>query len=98
MGNHMKNLFFLFLLLQSGLLLAAEQTVLLSVPDMNCPVCPITVKKSLQKVVGVKSVTVSYENKTAAVSFDDQKTDIKSLLKAMENVGYPSTVLKNSLR
>jgi mercuric ion binding protein len=92
----MKNLVFLFLLTQSGILFAAEQSVILSVSSMNCPVCPITVKKSLQKVEGVKSVAVSYENKTAAVSFDDQKTDIKSLLTATENAGYPSTVLKNT--
>lgn len=96
MGNRMRTLVILCLLAQSGFLFAAEQSVILSVPGMNCPVCPITVKKSLQKVEGVKSVTVSYENKTATVSFDDQKAAIKSLLKATENVGYPATVLKNT--
>jgi periplasmic mercuric ion binding protein len=96
MGNKMKKIAFLLLLAQSGLLFAAEQSVILSISGMTCAVCPITVKKSLQKVEGVTSVTVSYENKTAAVSFDDQKTDIKSLLKATENVGYPATVLKNN--
>jgi periplasmic mercuric ion binding protein len=92
MGNSMKNVIFLFLFAQSGILFAAEQSVILSVPSMNCPVCPITVKKSLQKVEGVTAVNVSYENKSAAVSFDDQLTGIKSLLKATENVGYPSTL------
>jgi mercuric ion binding protein len=92
----MKFLIFLFLLAQSGLLSATEQSATLSVSGMNCPVCPITVKKSLQKVEGVKSVTVSYENKTATVSFDDLKTDITGLLTATENVGYPSTILKST--
>lgn len=92
MGNSMKNFVFLFLLSQSGLLFAAEQSVILSIPSMDCPVCPITIKKSLEKVAGVKSVDVSYENKTAAVSFDDHTLDVKSLLKATENVGYPSTL------
>lgn len=96
MGNKMKKLAFLLLLTQSGLLFAAEQTVILSVPGMNCPVCPITIKKSLQKVKGVKTVTVSYEKKTAAVVFDDQLAKVDSLLKATENVGYPATVLKNN--
>ncbi|MDP2903399.1 MAG: mercury resistance system periplasmic binding protein MerP [Methylovulum sp.] len=92
----MKNTLFLLLLAQSGLLFAAEQSVILSISGMTCAVCPVTVKKSLQKVEGVKSVTVSYESKTAAVSFDDQLTKVESLLKATENVGYPATVLKNT--
>ena len=93
MGNIMKNsLVFLFLLSISGVISAAKQAVILSVPGMNCPVCPITVKKSLQQVAGVKSVNVIYESKTAEISFDDKVTDIKSLLKATENVGYPSTL------
>lgn len=96
MGNNMKNTLFLLLLAQSGLLFAAEQSVILSISGMTCAVCPVTVKKSLQKVEGVKSVTVSYESKTAAVSFDDQLTKVESLLKATENVGYPATVLKNT--
>lgn len=95
MGNCMKKIIFLFLLIHSGFLFAAEQSVVLSIPGMNCPVCPITIKKSLQKVNGVKSVTVSYESKTAAVSFDDKLTDIESLLKATENVGYPAILKKD---
>ncbi|MDD5319309.1 MAG: mercury resistance system periplasmic binding protein MerP [Methylococcales bacterium] len=87
----MKNMLVFWVLLSlSGGISAAEQSVLLSVPGMNCPVCPITIKKSLQQVAGVKSVNVSYESKTAEVAFDDKLTDIKSLLKATENVGYPS--------
>ena len=85
-----KSLVFLFLLSLSRAISASEQSVILSVPGMNCPVCPITVRKSLQQVAGVKSVNVSYESKTAEVSFDDKVTDIKNLLKATENVGYPS--------
>ncbi len=96
MGNKMKKLAFLLLLAQSGILFAAEQSVMLSISGMTCSVCPITVKKSLKKVEGVKTVTVSYENKTAVVVFDDQRTKVGTLLKATENVGYPATVLKNT--
>ena len=70
------------------------QSVELSIPGMDCPVCPITIKKSLQKVEGVKRVEISYENKTASVSYDSTLTDINRLLKATEDVGYPSKVLK----
>lgn len=96
MGNKMKNILFLLLLAHSGLLFAAEQSVMLSISGMTCAVCPITVKKSLQKIEGVKTVSVSYENKTATVVFDDELAKVESLLKATENVGYPATVLKNN--
>ena len=96
MGNKMKELAFVFLLAQSGALCAAEQSVILSIPTMDCPVCPITIKKSLQKVTGVKSAEVSYEGKTAVVVFDNQLAKVESFLKATENVGYPATVLKNT--
>lgn len=88
----MKSGVFLLLLTQSGFLFAAEQSVILSIPGMDCPVCPITIKKSLQKVAGVKAVDVSYESKTAAVTFNDQLSGLADLLKATENVGYPSNL------
>jgi mercuric ion binding protein len=90
MDNRMKSMLFILLLAQSGCVFAGEQSVVLSIPGMDCPVCPITIKKSLQKVAGVKAVDVSYENKTAAVIFDDQVSGLPDLLKATENVGYPS--------
>lgn len=86
----MKAIIFLFMIIQCGFLFAADKSVILSIPGMDCPICPITIKKSLQKIKGVKSANVSYESKTATVSFDDKLTDINNLLKATENVGYPS--------
>ncbi len=90
MGNLMKYSMAIVLLLLSGLLSATEQSVVLSIPGMNCPVCPITIKKSLQNVKGVKTVNVIFESKLANVSFDDEVTDINHLKQATENVGYPS--------
>ncbi len=91
MGNFMKCIMVLIIsLLLSGLLSAAEQSVVLSIPGMNCPVCPITIKKSLQKVAGVKTANVIFKSKLAEVTFDDQVTDINQLKQATENVGYPS--------
>src|SRR5216683_2187684 len=66
---------------------AASKTVTLNVPGMTCPVCPITVKKALNKVNGVSQVEVSYEKKEARVTFDDAKTDTKALVNAATPVG-----------
>jgi mercuric ion binding protein len=69
---------------------AGERTVTLAVQNMYCAACPHNVKASLQAVAGVKSVSVSYEAKTAVVTFDDAKTNVPALTTATTNAGYPS--------
>ncbi len=70
--------------------LAAERTVTLAVSNMYCAACPHTVKASLQAVPGVKTVAVSYKDKTAVVTYDDAATEVKALTAATTNAGYPS--------
>ena len=72
--------------------LAAERTVTLTVQNMVCAACPHTVKSSLQSVPGVKAVSVSYEDKTAIVTFEDTKANEEALRTATTNAGYPSRV------
>ena len=61
---------------------------------MNCAMCPITVRKALEKVEGVTQANVDYETKSAVVVYDDQKTSVSLLTKATEDAGYPSTEIK----
>jgi len=75
----------------SSTVLAAERTVTLAVQNMYCAACPHTVKASLQAVPGVKTVTVSYKDKTAIVTYDDSAADVNALTAATTNAGYPST-------
>ena len=74
--------------------LAAPTTVILSVPSMDCPVCPITVKAALAKVKGVSRTEVSFDKRQAIVTFDDAKTSVPHLTTATTNAGYPATVKK----
>lgn len=76
-------------------LFAAEQSVTLDIQNMTCAMCPVTVKKSLTNIEGVIQVTVSFENKTAEVSYDDALTTPDTLTAATTNAGYPSTVQKD---
>ena len=71
--------------------LATVRTISLSVPGMNCEVCPITVRKALEKIPGVSKVNVSFEKKEANVTFDDVKTNIQALENATLAAGYKST-------
>src|SRR5882724_3363600 len=48
----------------------SPQTVVLDVQNMTCSLCPITVKKSLQRVAGVMDAKVDLGKKTATVTFD----------------------------
>ena len=66
----------------SSTALAAERTVTLAVQNMYCAACPHTVKASLQAVPGVKTVTVSYKDKTAIVTYDDSTADVNALTAA----------------
>jgi len=75
----------------SSTALAAEPTVTLAVRNMYCAACPHTVKASLQAVPGVKTVTLSYKDKTAIVIYDDNTADVNALTAATTNAGYPST-------
>lgn len=71
---------------------AGVQTVTLAVPGMTCGVCPITVHKALTTVPGVEKVSVNEAKKDAVVTFDDTKTNVKALIKATTDAGYPSVV------
>jgi mercuric ion binding protein len=48
------------------------------------------VQKTLAAVPGVIRVTVSFETKTATVTFDDKEVDVAALITATTNAGYPS--------
>jgi|SRR5215468_10830010 len=72
---------------------AAEQTVTLAVDNMYCTACPYIVKESLAGVPGVDTVVVSYEEKTATVTYDDQKTTLDALTSATAKAGYPSRAM-----
>lgn len=86
------------LLMTSFSALAAQKVVILDVPGMNCPVCPITVKKALEKVPGVTHASASLEKKEAVASYDDSKTDVEKLLDATFDAGYPATVKPAKLK
>jgi periplasmic mercuric ion binding protein len=70
------------------------ETVTLDVQNMSCAVCPITVKKALERVPGVTDAKVDFDKKTASISFDPDKANLAALTKATADAGYPSSVHK----
>lgn len=78
--------------LNSGNVMAEEQTVTLDVESMTCPLCPVMVRKALEKTDGVKEAAVSYEQHRAVIIYDDEIIDIPTLIETTTNAGFPSSV------
>lgn len=76
---------------------AENRNVVLLVPSMNCPICPITLRKALEKQVGVRQVAFDYPAKLVTIDFDDSKTDPSTLSKATGEAGYPSEIIDRAL-
>src|SRR3546814_2562516 len=73
-------------------LAAPPKTVTLDMQNMTCGLCPITVKKSLEKVSGVSDVRVNFDQNVAIVTYDPDKVQPVALTEATANAGFPSTV------
>lgn len=66
----------------------------LDVPSMNCSLCPLTVRKALERVPGVIEAHATYEPKRAEVLYDPDKVTPEALAKALGDAGYPATMHK----
>jgi len=74
----------------SAAAVAADRTVTLAVENMTCATCPYIVKKAIAAVPGVSKVDVSFEKKTAVITFDNAKTSLDAVTGASTNAGYPA--------
>ena len=89
----MKKLIILAWLLLFSISTSAElKSVALAVPGMDCPVCPVTVRKALEKVEGVHEIIVEYETRTVIVAYDETRVALSALTQATTDAGFPSTV------
>ena len=73
---------------------AGERTITFAVDNMTCASCPYIVKSSMEGVVGVAKVAVSFRAKTATVTFDDAKTNPDAIATASVSAGYPAHPVK----
>jgi mercuric ion binding protein len=80
------------LLVSVNAMAAGSHTVTLDVTHMDCAVCPITVRKALEKVPGVDSAKVDFKTKRAVVAFDPARTSPDALIRATADAGFPSSV------
>ncbi|WP_416877314.1 heavy-metal-associated domain-containing protein [Litorimonas sp.] len=69
---------------------ATEASSSFAIDKMTCATCPISVKKAMKRVDGVKSVEVDYKTKIATVVYDPSKTTPTEIAAASTDVGYPA--------
>jgi mercuric ion binding protein len=68
------------------------EEVILSVPDMHCRLCPLTVRKALDRIPGVVDAKADLATKTATVIIQKGRVSVRALEHATAQAGYPSTL------
>ena len=83
----------LALLVVSMTALAGEpKLAVFDVSGMSCSLCPITVRKALERVPGVLDASAELASKSAHVKYDPDKVSADALAKAVSDAGFPATV------
>ena len=72
-----------------------KQVVVLSC-DIHCQGCCDKIMKNIAFEKGVKDIVCDLKTKTVTVTYDANKTDIPTLLKAFEKIGKPAKVQTKS--
>jgi mercuric ion binding protein len=71
---------------------AEPKRVVLDVPSMNCSLCPISVKKALERVPGVLDAKADLATGRAEATYDPDRVSPETLAKAVTNAGYPASI------
>ena len=90
--------FLILLMALMPMVLAAKQdkqVVVLSC-DLHCQGCCDKIMKNIAYEKGVKDIVCDIKKKTVTVTYDANKTDIQTLLKAFEKIGKHAKVLTKS--
>jgi copper chaperone len=60
----------------------------LSVPDISCDHCKMSIEQAVAGLAGVDSVAVDIAGRSVDFSFDEMTVDLDRIIKAIEEVGY----------
>lgn len=71
---------------------AGAETLTLRITGMDCAACTVAIRKSVEKVPGVYSASINFNNQQATV-IASPKADPKAVVKAVELAGYKATFL-----
>lgn len=66
----------------------ATETINIPVSGMSCSHCAGTVKKALDKIPGVESVSISIDEGIVTVDYDKTATNEEKIKEAISDTGY----------
>ena len=61
---------------------------ILSIPDVSCDHCKMTIEAALGRISGVGAANVDIPAKTVALSFDESAVSLDEIVDALSGVGY----------
>lgn len=76
--------------------IAATQTVTLRVNSMTCEGCKAKINKTLGQERGVLKSVIDLQERTVKISYNDKRTDVAQLQKALKSAKYDSQVLDST--
>ena len=76
----------------------AVRTVTLALDDVTCPSCVDRIREALGAVRGVTAVSVDFQHRKAAVSYEASMLTESALVKAVHSVGYAARVIPDEGR
>ncbi|OGH13546.1 MAG: hypothetical protein A3H50_00340 [Candidatus Levybacteria bacterium RIFCSPLOWO2_02_FULL_37_10] len=68
--------------------MAQVKKVTLNIQGMHCNSCASGIQMVLQSTDGVLNASANYDAKKGEVEFDEERTNIDAILKAIEQLGY----------
>lgn len=68
------------------------KTVMIPVERMVCPVCVLTVRRTIRALDGALEVDVSLEKQAVRVTFDANKLSAEQIAAAVNRIGYKAGV------
>ena len=90
--------FIMMLVVSTSLALAKdiETVVFTTQPQMHCSYCEAKIKKALRFEKGVKDIVTNVPQQTVTVKYDEDKTTVAKLIKALEKIDYKVQVVAAS--
>jgi len=72
-----------------------HQTRQFTISGMDCASCVNHIEKDLKKVSGVHNAVVNFATEKAAVTFDDEKVTVHTLVETIKKAGYLAVIVEN---
>lgn len=72
------------------------ESATLKIYGMSCTLCSVIIESSLERVNGIISSTVNYASEKALIQYDNEKTDLKYIIKRIEHIGFEAYVNENN--